>query len=446
MSGPYSGLPTGPRYAVQPAGKGSLTRRDIFRMTAGGVALSAMAPLAPVAKAAGRGTSDIFSVEAIPSKPFRPRLLGHHHHAGVDALLHLMAAGGLSLYRTKKPAALASRRGLIAANDIVLLKVNATWKYRGNTNSDLVRGLIQAILEHPDDFTGEVVVFENSQGWGSLACDTAQHYSDSSVQANANKRHHSFTYVVDNLIADPRVSWRQLDEIGETFIGPDDHEVEGYRIYQDVSYPCFLTPGGHRVELKEGIWEGTTHTRRLKLINIPVLKHHDRGGSEITGAVKNVYGILSMKMGDEILAYRHYRGLGRTCGKMLASVRIPVLNILDAIWVSHSELSGYPADATRRINRLVASQDPLALDYWAAKHILYPIDFNPRHHPDFKTVRAWMNDAKRIINRRGGLWDPKSGVRLNQVTMDESQMRLFTYSARQFLRDCRRKSLPSVGA
>ena len=419
---------------------GAITRRDVVRLTAGGVAPSALGPLVQIAEAGRSEFSDIFSIEEIPNQPFRTRLLGRHHHVGVDALLHLLSVGGLDFYRSKTPALLTSRKGLIAANDIVLIKVNATWKYRGNTNSDIVRGLIQAILEHPDGFAGEVVVFENSQGWGSLACDTAQHYNNSSVQANANKRHHSFTYVVDTLIADSRVSCRQLDPIGETIIDSEEHEVEGYRIYQDVSYPCFFTAGGQGIELKEGIWNGTDYSQNLKLINVPVLKHHDRGGSEITGAVKNVYGILSMKMGEELMAYRHYKGLGRTCAKMLASIRTPVLNILDAIWVSQSQLSGFPAEATTRVNRLVASQDPLALDFWAAKNFLYPIDENPRHHPSFKTIRAWMNDTRRVINRRGGLWDPKHGVRIDRVTTDESRMRLYSHNAKRFLREVRRKS------
>jgi uncharacterized protein (DUF362 family) len=159
------------------------------------------------------------------------------------------------------------------------------------------------------------------------------------------------------------------------------------------------------------------------------------GGSEITGAVKNVYGVQSMKMGDEIPAYRHYRGLGKTCAKMLASVRTPVLNIIDAIWLSQSELSGYPAEATTRTNRLAASRDPLAVDYRAAKEILYPIDLNPRHHPDFKTLRSWMNETRRAIKRRGGLRDRKAGIHVDQVTTDESRMRLHSYSARSFLRD-----------
>ena len=77
--------------------------------------------------------------------------------------------------------------GWIAAHDVVLLKVNAQWKYRGCTNSDVVRGLIQRILGTPDGFTGEVVLVENGQGRGSLNCDTSSSYGgDTSVRANAN--------------------------------------------------------------------------------------------------------------------------------------------------------------------------------------------------------------------------------------------------------------------
>src|SRR5450756_1080381 len=76
-----------------------------------------------------------------------------------------------------------------------------------------------------------------------------------------------------------------------------------------------------------------------QLSTLPVLKHHDVGGSEITGAVKHVYGILSMSDGHS--AERHYQGLGAACGKMFASVRPPVLDIIDAIWVSHLALTGY---------------------------------------------------------------------------------------------------------
>ena len=418
--------------------RGTLTRRDVVKLTAGGVALSMLGPLAPLAGAGRPTTSDIFSVRSIPSSPWRKRLLGKNHHAGVDCLLYLMGAGGLKFYRTRKRDPLSSHKGMIAANDVVLIKVNAQWKYRGCTNSDVIRGLIQAILEHPEGFTGEVVVIENGQGTGSLECANRSRYPDDSIHANANQSHHSFTYVVDNLIADPRVSYYLLDPLNARVIDSSDHTTDGYRSFEDVSYPCFTTAGGKRVELKEGIWTGGGYSRGLKLINVPVLKHHDTGGSEVTAALKHVYGILSIPWGDEERwDYLHYSGLGETCGKMMASVCTPVLNIIDAIWVSHQALAGYPAGRTRRLNRLVASQDPVALDYWALKNILYSIDQNPRHHPDFEGIRAWIEPARDLINARGGLWKPGRGVRADLATTDEARMRVSSYSARQFIEDVR---------
>ena len=416
----------------------SLTRREVIKLTAGGAALSMLGPLAPLSAAQPPNVSKLFSVERIPNNPFRRRLLGEHHHAGVDCLLYLMGAGGLKFYRARKQDPLSGRRGMIAADDVVLIKVNAIWKYRGCTSSDLVRGLIQVILEHPEGFTGEVVVIDNGQGTGSLECANRSQYPDDSVRANANDRRHSFTYVVDTLIADPRVSYYLLDPLNSTFIDPSDHSTDGYRTFEDVSYPCFTTTGGRRVELKEGIWTGGRHRRKLKLINVPVLKHHDIGGSEVTAALKNTYGILSMPWGDEERwNHLHYAGLGPACGKMMASVCTPVLNIIDAIWVSHLRLSGYPERLSRRRNRLIASQDPVALDYWALKHVLYPIDNNPRHHPDFEGIRAWLEPARDLINARGGLWKPGRGVRANLATTDEARMRVSSYDARRFVEDVR---------
>ena len=130
-----------------------------------------------------------------------------------------------------------------------------------------------------------------------------------------------------------------------------------------------------------------------------MLKHHDTDGSEITASLKHFYGVLSMADGQS--GFRHYSGLGETCGKMVASVRTPVLNIIDAIWVSHGSLGGYPKATTTRINQIIASQDPVALDHWAAKYILYPINGNQRHHPSFPGILTWLNSAELTINGRG---------------------------------------------
>ena len=339
-----------------------------------------------------------------------PKML-RNHHEGIDALLNLMGKHGIKLYKTEREMDIGGSNGLIDTSDIVLIKVNAQWKYRGCTNSDLVRGIIQRILEHPNKFAGEIVLFDNGQGRGSLDCDTVwrEQPHDTSVHANAEDERHSFSYLVDTVFVDSRVSKYLLDPIRETFISKEDHSTDGYRKLPNVSYPCFTTVKGNRVELREGIWNGANHDQNLKLINVPVLKHH--GGCGITGALKSFYGVLSMADGKH--HERHYEKLGQHCGEMIAKVRPPVINILDCIWVTQVAWAGYPPENTTRLNQLLASIDPVALDYWAAKHLFYPIDNNDEHHPDkFAALRNHLIQAQIAINSEGG-------INGHKVTSDE---------------------------
>lgn len=403
-------------------------RRDFLRGASGAAAVSLLNPGALLAAPpAPQPLSDLFWIRNIPDQPFWGGG-GGNDHAGVDSLLGLMGAHGLKFYRSATETALGGPWGMIAKYDVVLVKVNAQWKHRGCTNSDVIRGLIQRILDHPDGFAGEVVIVENGQGRGSLNCDTSAAYEgNTSVQANANNRAHSFLYLVNTVFAGQPVSAVLLDSLRNRFIEAGDHATDGYRKWKYVSYPCFTTRFGNRVELREGIWHGSAYRQNIKLINVPVLKHHDRNGSHFTAAVKHFYGLLSMQ--DGYSGYRHYAGLGRTCGKMIASVRAPVLNIIDAIWVSYATLSGYPASTTLRANQLLAGQDPVALDYWAAKSILYPIDLNGSHHPSDPGIVAWMKAARDLINAQGGLYNPQQGLFTGHVTKNEARMRVLEESA-----------------
>lgn len=282
----------------------------------------------------------------------------------------------------------------------------------------MVRGLIQRILEHPEGFEGEIVLIENGQSGGSMDCDSmwGGRYPDTGVHANAEDESHSFSYLVDEVFCDPRVSTYLLDPIRETFISSEDHITDGYRKLGAISYPCFTTKRGTRVELREGIWNGSGHQEHLKLINIPVLKHH--GGSGITGALKSFYGVLSMSDGHK--RERHYDQLGHHCGRMIGQVRAPVLTILDCIWVSLTDHAGYPPEITRRLDTLVASGDPVALDYWASKHLLYPLDNNEEHHPDrFPGLRDSLIQTCEVINASGRIFG-------EEVVMEESRMEVLT--------------------
>jgi hypothetical protein len=69
-----------------------------------------------------------------------------NHHEGIDALLDLMGRHVLEFYRAEEDSDIGGPGGLIEASDVVLVKMNAQWKCRGCTNSDVVRGLVQRIL------------------------------------------------------------------------------------------------------------------------------------------------------------------------------------------------------------------------------------------------------------------------------------------------------------
>jgi len=348
--------------------------------------------------------SRVFRVDHCPVDDWQPATNAPLRHQGLDTLLDLLAENNIYFYATAGSSTWGGLAGLIAPDDVVLIKVNCQWKCRGTTNTDLVRGLIHRILEHPDGFTGEVVIIENGQGRGGFdGMAGGGNYPSGSEVANniyINAEHETLVtvdYLVNTVFQGAPVSSFLLDTIRSNFTGSDNL----YRRVEDVSYPSFLSAGGHRIDLREGVWKnGTYDPSKLKLINVPVLKTHD--GTGITGVLKHVYGLLSMSDGQSDI--RHYAQSGTQCGKMWSLVRTPELNILDCIWVSQGALSGYPPEATCRTNTLLAGFDPVALDYYAAKHVLLPISGATEHDPDsFSGLMNHLQGAQDFINGNGGI-------------------------------------------
>ena len=389
------------------------TRRDFIRDSARlGAGAWAAGRIASLTAVAGTETSRVFRVDGCPIHD------GATRHVGVDTLLGLLAGHGLRFYRTAKPHAWGDPTGLIEADDIVLIKVNCQWKCRGTTNTDVVRGIVHRILEHPDGFAGEVVIVENGQGRGGFD-GMAGGGNYGSWPAIANTVHvnaeDETVLTVDHLVHDvfagQPVSCYLLDPIRDRFISSSEHIADGYRTVSpppgsspatSVSYPCFTTAGGHRIELREGRWTGSGHAGNVKLINVPVLKHHD--GSGVTGVLKHVYGLVSMSDGNSPV--RHYSQIGSQCGKFWSLVRTPDLNILDCIWVSQSSLTGYPPETTHRSNVLLGGLDPVALDYHASKHVLLPLggSYADQHDPDaYSGLIGMVTGAQGFINANGGI-------------------------------------------
>ena len=295
---------------------------------------------------------------------------------GVKRLLASMQKHGLHFYQTP-----AAPQGLIAPGDVVLLKINCQWDERGGTNTDLIRGVIQAIVDHPGGFSGEVIVADNGQAQfgpvgtgGSLswarnnAVDTTQ--SVMHVVRSFQNRGLRVTGVLWDDFTTVRVQEFSDGDTRDGFVVEDTVRPTGLQI----SYPKFTTEFGTMVSFREGIWDPNTRTynrERLKVINMPVLKSHML--FQVTGAVKNYMGVPSDRLTNRGAANRPHNSVGRGgMGTLMAETRFPVLNILDMIWIGPDMGPRNTFANAVQINKIAASTDPVALDFWAARHVLQP--------------------------------------------------------------------------
>ncbi len=83
----------------------------------------------------------------------------------IDTLLLMMETQGTYLYKTT-----AHPSGIIGSNDIVIIKGSFQWDFRNTTSTDRIKGLIWQILKHPNGFTGEILVGDNTQ-WATIGED-----------------------------------------------------------------------------------------------------------------------------------------------------------------------------------------------------------------------------------------------------------------------------------
>jgi len=350
---------------------------------------------------------------------------------GIMALIDLMGDHGLLFYRSSVTGKNKGSAGLIAKDDVIIIKVNSQWDQRGGTNTDLLKALIQAILDHPDRFAGEIIVADNGQGqYGSAPGGGGSlDYS----RNNAENTSQSVQKVVDAFASSHKVStylWDTITTKNVTEYSEGNME-DGYIVNATansrtsimVSYPKFKTKFGTYISFKRGIWNPQTETynnERLKVINVPVLKTHN--GYGVTASVKHYMGVVS----DKLTQGNSHQSVGTGgMGTEIVETRFPVLNILDAIWVNAIPRGGpgTPYTIATRTNVIAASTDLVALDYWAAKYILLQaarirgytevVSMDPDNTAS-GAFGNWLRLSMNEINRAG-----------YQATVDEAFMNIY---------------------
>jgi hypothetical protein len=355
---------------------------------------------------------------------------GFHLGADDDGLSRVfMVEGGSPAENIDKAIEIfGGIESLIGLMDIVVLKPNAQRYNQGMTNTDAMKGFIDQVLSIKG-FVGEIIIAENHQyqqddccGWttqnrnGSFNLyELVDHY-----QKNGHKNVTKYHWHVAGPCEFPLEgngkgnSRVRGPEDGDGYVWMDDNyylSPTGRKCL--MTYPVFTSNySGITIDLKNGPWKDGNYLtdRDVRLINFSALNHHGRYAG-VSASVKNLMGVVDMTCGfpgdtpegtfnthhigvsqikhwlyhshwrvKKLLkpfrldiidwCYRDFRYTGGVLGQLMATVKMPDLHIIAAEivgWGGRKEL-----DMSFRPKALMLSKDPVALDYLAAREILYP--------------------------------------------------------------------------
>ncbi len=377
--------------------------------------------------AASPDASDVFLIQDAVGE-------GGDMNSTVRELLQMMEAEGIKFYKTS-----GTPNGLVGNNDVIVLKVNAQWSERGGTSTDLVKSVIYAILNHPDGFTGEVVIADNGQGLGNLDFHSANSFYHN--QSNQDVADSFDTLKVSTFLWDDLRPYEVADYDQDDFTdGYVRNTTWNDRTSIFTSYAKFQTAHGSYISMKNGVWENGTgfDSERLKLINMPVLKTHFRYG--VTGCMKNYMGTpmgYIVNAIDPEIRHEHFSIALGGMATLMGEVIFPTLNIMDMTWVNPGPLEStywsgpWSYYTTSSFTDIVGvSQDPIALDYYASKNVLIPTaqyleydnysSLDPDYEPLSEPFRDQeMDDSFHNYLRRSMIELQRYGY---QVTMNQSEI------------------------
>ena len=353
---------------------------------------------------------------------------------------------------------------LIGKKDIVILKPNAQWWNQGRTNLAAMKGFIDLVLNIPS-FKGEIIIAENHhfmdeslpegekdnvRGWTHFSeingnIDGVKHNLNTLINLYREQGYKNVTKyhwrdggpkrdiwgngqnggIVESPAQEDGYVWTDIDYTFSGFFGLKKWKVK-------MTYPIFTSKYSKiTIDLKNSAYKRDGKgggyylpDKPVKFINFAVLNTHgdDTG---ITSSVKNYMGITDLSCGSWGLEPEGYVNVHQCGGKyypyakagplayFMKTIRKADLNIVTAEWVGWGSRTK-PTKATR-MHSILASRDSIALDYYGAKYLVYPLSRNREYHdPD----------------------NPKSFVRkfldlaletLGEGTLDEKKMKIHQY-------------------
>lgn len=395
-----------------------VTRRKFIRIV--NLVLLSLLLLRPIGKKSLSSAADNLPDKNI-SKSSSEGYLG----VAEDGISYLYQSSGGSAEENMKAvvAQIGGIEAIIGKNDIVVLKPNAQWWHQGMTNTDAMKAFIELVLAIPD-FSGEIIIAENHQYKGENGRGWTTDKRNGSF--NYNELIDYFNRIgFDNVT---KYHWKCAGEnpspfqgnacCGNRVTGPEEGDGYVWRsdiVYQApngnkcwMTYPVFTSSySGITVDLKDGAWKDGAYLadKKVRFINFSALNHHGNY-SGVTASIKNLMGVVDMTCGfqgpdpegthnvhyvgvDEGVlkirkkipralskirdymyeyAYSDFHYTAGALGFFMKTVRMPDLHIITAEWVGW----GGRTDTEKRVRArtILASKDPVALDYYAANEVL----------------------------------------------------------------------------
>jgi hypothetical protein len=314
---------------------------------------------------------------------------------------------------------------IIGRQDVVVIKANVMWWNQGAPNLSALSTFVDLVLTRPGGFNGEIVLAENchrgvSPRTASLSGWNRRFERNSNVH-NAQNYNELSRYLKRKWKDRFSTShWIDVGAGGRRVFGPADGNGyvycdgsggvplitckngiagKGHRI-TIMTYPIFTTDRGTVVDFKNGVWEKGAYTGQpLRFVNLAAINHHSVYCGA-TSAIKNYLGISDLSGGQDPNSGRRLSGnyfnfhsfsfdkwnpgpvpgmLGAEIAVFMNTVRKADLNITTGEWVGLASRTDPPVAHTRAV---LASTDPVALDYHATKYLLYPNSRASIHNPD----------------------------------------------------------------
>lgn len=313
---------------------------------------------------------------------------------------------------------------LIGADDIVILKPNVQWWNQGATNLAAVKAFVDLAQGRVAGGQGEVVIAENchrgatpwtagNSGWSrpfvrNSDLSGIRHFNDlcDRLKSDYGERF-SVIHLLDANAGGERIysadqgpGYIYCDGTGGVPLLAQDNGAGGSsRRATVMTYPVFVTDAGTMVDFKDGVYDRSGYTGQpVKFINFSALNHHSHYCG-VTAAIKNYLGISDLSGGADPFAdgkltsqYYNFHSfpfnewqagpvpgmIGAEVGMFMRTVRQADINITTAEWIGLSSRTDPPAVQTRAI---LASSDPVALDFHSSRYLLYPNSGNDLHDP-----------------------------------------------------------------